>query len=114
MQNDFVNLVNEAIKINSGLLAKATSYGVEASQKLVQQVSDQSADWLKVKNVDDYVANQENWNSFAIDQTQKATRTFIDLGNEAASSYLSLWQKASYPGNGASTPKVVKSKANAA
>ena len=114
MQNNFVELVNEAIKINAGLLTKATNYGVEASQNLVQQVSDQSVDLLNVKNFDDYVANQENWNAFAINQTQKATQTFVDLGNEATKSYLSLWQKASNPANGASTAKVVKGKANTA
>lgn len=113
MQNNFVELVSESVKINSSLLIKSANYGVEASQKLVQQVSERAGDWLNIKNFDDYVASQENWNAFAIDQTQNATRTLVDLGNEAANSYLSLWQTASAPANGIAKPKVAKSKANA-
>lgn len=114
MQNNLVDLVNEAITINSGLLSKTVNYGVATSQLLAEQVSDQAADWLNIKNFEDYVTSQKNWNAFAIDQTQKATRTMADLGNEAYNAYMTLLQKASAPVAPAAVSKTVKSKATAA
>ena len=93
MQNNFVNLANEAINVNTKLFNRSVGFGVESAQQLVQNASEQTSDWLKIKSFDDYVATQENWNSIAIEQTQKATRSAIEFGNEAYSAYLSLWQK---------------------
>lgn len=108
MQDKLVNFVNEAISINTSILNKSVSRGVESSQNFVQQYSDQAADWLKIKSFDDYVASQQSWNVFAIEQTRKSAQTMTELGNEAFNAYLALWQKSATPLNEA---KVVKAKA---
>ncbi len=114
MQNKIVDLASEAININAGIFAKTVNHSVESSQQFVQHVSDQAASWLNIKNYDDFVANQQKCNAFAIDQTQKAVQTATDLGNEAYGAYLAWWQKASAPVAEAGSAKPVKAKVNAA
>ncbi len=111
MQNKIVNLVNEAVNINTGLLTKSVSQSVEAGQTFVQQVSDQAAEALNIKSFDDYVASQKNWNAFVVEQTQKSTQSAFELGNEAFDAYIGLWKKAFAPVAQVIEPKVVKAKA---
>ena len=49
MQNNFVNLANEAINVNTKLFNKSVEFGVESAQQLVQNASEQTGEWLKVK-----------------------------------------------------------------
>ncbi len=97
MQEKLVNFVNEAISINTSILNKSVSCGVESSQNLAQQISDQAAGWLNNKNFNDYVASQKTWNLFAIEQTRKSAQTMTEIGNEAFNAYFSLWQKSAAP-----------------
>ena len=93
MENKLAGLTSEAIDINTKLFNKSVEFGVESAQQFIQNASDRTGEWLKIKTLDDYVATQESWNKIAIDQTTKFTKSITNLGNEAYSSYMSIWQK---------------------
>lgn len=93
MQLNFSEFANEAFNVNTRLINKSVEIGVETAQQMIQGTSDQTGEWLKVKNFDDLVETQENWNAFAVNQIQNSTQSAIDLGTEAYNSYLSLWKK---------------------
>ena len=114
MQNKIVDLTSEAISINTSIFAKSVKHSVDSSQQFVQHVSDQAVSCLNIKNYDDFVANLQKNNAFAIDQTQKSVKTATDLGNEAYGAYLALWQKVSAPIAETGSVKPAKAKAASA
>ena len=93
MQINFSEFANEAFNVNTKLMNKSVEIGVESAQQMIQGTSDQTGEWLKIKNFDDFVETQENWNAFAVGQIQNSTRSAIELGTEAYNSYLNLWKK---------------------
>ena len=93
MQINFSEFANEAFNVNAKLMNKSVELGVETAQQMIQGTSDQTGEWLKIKNFDDFVETQENWNAFAVGQIQNSTRSAVELGTEAYNSYLNLWKK---------------------
>ena len=110
MQNQFADFTNEAIAINTGLISKSVTQNVEAGQAYAKRVSKQASDSLNIKNFDDLVASQKDWNSLVVEQSQEAFQSMVDLGNEAFDAYALLLKKAFAPVT-ATAPKVVKAKA---
>ncbi len=108
MQNKFINLINEAVNINTGLLSKSMQQSFETGQSFAQQVSTQVVDWTGIKNFDDYVVKQNSWNAFVVEQAQKSAQSAIDFGNEAYAAYLGLWNKTITPAAPTSETKRVK------
>ncbi len=97
MENKFVEFTNEAVRVNSQLFSKSVEFGVDAAQQFVETVSKRSNEWLNVKTMDDYFKQQDAWNQQSIDQTQEIGRKVVELGNEAYSAYLSLWESYAPP-----------------
>ena len=91
MQNNYAELANDTINLNAKLFNKSVELGVDTVQQLMQSTSEHTGEWLKIKSFDDYVKSQENWNRLAVEQAQNVTRSMVDLGNEAYSSYSNLW-----------------------
>ncbi len=110
MQNKFINLVNEALSVNSELLSKSVKRGFETSQNFAQHVSEQAVDWSNVRNFDEYAAKQKSWNEFVVGQAQKSAQSAIDFGSEVCNAYLGIWTKA-FASAPATEAKVVKAKA---
>lgn len=97
MENKIVEFTNEAIRVNSRLFNDSVEFGVDSAQQFVETVSTRSNEWLQIKTVDDYVKQQEAWNQQSVEQTQEFGRKVIQLGNEAYSAYLSLWESYAQP-----------------
>ena len=110
MQNQFADFTNKAIAINTGLISKSVTQNVEAGQAYAKRVSEQAEDSLNIKNFDDFVANQKDWSSLVVEQSQETFQAMVDLGNEAYDAYALLWKKALTPA-ATTAPRVVKAKA---
>ena len=93
MQINYSEFANEAFSVNSKLINKSVELGVESAQQIIQGTSERTGEWFKIKNFDDIVETQENWNAFTIGQIQNSTQSAIELGTEAYNSYLNLWKK---------------------
>lgn len=92
MQNTFVDLTNEAIAVNTKIANKFVDYGVVTSKNLTKDLSDQTEKLFKVKTVDEFVALQTNWFEKMVDQSKQATKSMLEIGNEATSSFSEIWQ----------------------
>ncbi len=93
MQINYSEFANEAFSVNSKLINKSVELGVESAQQIIQGTSERTGEWFKIKNFDDFVETQENWNAFAVSQIQNSARSAVDWGTEAYNSYLNLWKK---------------------
>ena len=93
MQINFSEFANEAFNVNTKLFNKSVELGVESARQVIEGTSQQTGEWLKVRNFDDYVETQENWNAFAVGQIQNSTRSAIEFGTDAYNAYLGLWKK---------------------
>jgi len=105
MQEKIVGFVNEAISINSKILNQSISSGIESSQSLMQQASNQVADWFAVTSFDDCIARQTHWNELTVEQAHKSAEALTEIGAEAYNAYMALWQKTVEPARTTATLK---------